>query len=189
MPLTLLRLEKAHQAAVLEVGTNHPGELAPLVKMIQPRYGVITSVGREHLEFFGDLAGVAEEEGWLAELLPADGKLFVNGDNEWTDRIARRTRATVVRVGLADGNDWRARSLRLDKQGVTFRVDVAEGGVWRRVSDQSARPTPGGERAVCDGAGCGTGSGPRGNAARPGRLRAGEDAVAALGIQRRARAG
>ena len=72
---------------MLEVGTNHPGELAPLVKMIQPNYGVITCIGREHLEFFGDLAGVAREEGWLAELLPADGKLFVNGDDEWTSRI------------------------------------------------------------------------------------------------------
>src|ERR1019366_3934997 len=73
VPLTLLRLERSHQAAVLEAGSNHPGELAPLLKMIRPNYGVITCVGREHLEFFGDLAGVAPEEGGLAELLPADG--------------------------------------------------------------------------------------------------------------------
>ncbi len=100
VPVTLLRLEKTHQAAVLEAGTNHPGELAPLVKMVQPKFGVITNIGREHLEFFGDVAGVAQEEGWLAELLPADGKLFLNGDNEWTEKIAARTRAKVVRVGL-----------------------------------------------------------------------------------------
>jgi UDP-N-acetylmuramoyl-tripeptide--D-alanyl-D-alanine ligase len=91
VPLTLLRLEKSHRAAVLEAGTNHPGELAPLVKMIRPKYGVLTNIGREHLEFFGDLAGVAQEEGWLAELLPADGKLFVNGDNEWRDLSGGRT--------------------------------------------------------------------------------------------------
>jgi UDP-N-acetylmuramoyl-tripeptide--D-alanyl-D-alanine ligase len=124
VPLTLLRLEKSHQAAVLEAGTNHPGELAPLVKMIQPKYGVLTNIGREHLEFFGDLAGVVQEEGWLAELLPADGKLFVNGDSEWTEQIIRRTRATVVRVGLGDKNDWRAKGIRLDKNGVTFRVEA-----------------------------------------------------------------
>ncbi|MGN6555935.1 MAG: UDP-N-acetylmuramoyl-tripeptide--D-alanyl-D-alanine ligase, partial [Verrucomicrobiota bacterium] len=76
VPLTLLRLESSHRAAVLEVGTNHPGELAPLVKIVQPKYGVITNIGREHLEFFGDIEGVAKEEGTLAELLPADGKLF-----------------------------------------------------------------------------------------------------------------
>jgi UDP-N-acetylmuramoyl-tripeptide--D-alanyl-D-alanine ligase len=98
VPLTLLRLGKEHKAAVLEVGTNHPGELAPLVRMIQPKYGVITSIGREHLEFFGDVAGVAQEEGWLAELLPAEGKLFI-GEGEWTDTIVRRTRAAVVCVG------------------------------------------------------------------------------------------
>lgn len=124
VPLTLLRLEKTHQAAVLEAGTNHPGELAPLVKMIQPKYGVVTNVGREHLEFFGDVAGVAEEEGWLAELLPADGRLLVNGDSEWTEQIVRRTRATVVRVGLGEKNDWRAKGIRLDKNGVTFRVEA-----------------------------------------------------------------
>lgn len=124
VPTTLLRLEKTHRAAVLEVGTNHPGELAPLVKLIQPRTGVITTIGREHLEFFGDVAGVAQEEGWLAELLPADGKLFVNGDNEWTERIAARTRASVVRVGLNEGNAWRARDLRMEMNGATFQVDA-----------------------------------------------------------------
>jgi len=124
VPLTLLRLEKSHQAAVLEAGTNHPGELAPLVKMIRPDYGVITNIGREHLEFFGDLDGVAQEEGGLAELLPADGRLFVNGDNEWTEKIAGRARADIVRVGVGDGNDWRAKGIRLDKNGVTFQVDA-----------------------------------------------------------------
>jgi UDP-N-acetylmuramoyl-tripeptide--D-alanyl-D-alanine ligase len=124
VPLTLLRLEKSHQAAVLEAGTNHPGELAPLLKMIRPTCGVITSIGREHLEFFGDLAGVAKEEGWMAELLSADGKLFVNGDDEWTNRIIERTRAAMVRVGFGEGNTWRARGLRLDKQGARFQVDA-----------------------------------------------------------------
>jgi UDP-N-acetylmuramoyl-tripeptide--D-alanyl-D-alanine ligase len=126
VPLTLLRLEKSHQAAVLEAGTNHPGELAPLVKMIVPKFGVLTNIGREHLEFFGDVAGVAQEEGWLAELLPADGKLFVNGDNEWTEKIVARTKAKVVRVGLGEKNGWRAEKIRLDKSGVTFWVQTAK---------------------------------------------------------------
>jgi UDP-N-acetylmuramoyl-tripeptide--D-alanyl-D-alanine ligase len=126
VPLTLLRLEKTHQAAVLEAGTNHPGELAPLLKMIRPNYGVITCIGREHLEFFGDVAGVAREEGWLAELLPADGKLFVNGDDEWTGCMVERTRAAVVRVGFGANSVWRARGLRLDTQGVRFQVDGPE---------------------------------------------------------------
>ena len=124
VPLTLLRLDQSHRAAVLEAGTNHPGELAPLVKMIRPKYGVLTNIGREHLEFFGDLAGVAQEEGRLAELLPADGRLYINGDCEWSEQIARRTPATVVRVGLGEKNDWRAKGIRLDKNGVSFRVEA-----------------------------------------------------------------
>jgi UDP-N-acetylmuramoyl-tripeptide--D-alanyl-D-alanine ligase len=134
VPMTLLRLEKLHQAAVLEAGTNHPGELAPLVKMIAPKLGVITSIGREHLEFFGDVAGVALEEGVLAELLPADGKLFLNGDSEWSDKIAARTKAQVVRVGFGEKNDWCAKKVRLDKNGVTFQVTAPKeefGGEYR----------------------------------------------------------
>jgi UDP-N-acetylmuramoyl-tripeptide--D-alanyl-D-alanine ligase len=122
VPATLLRLEARHQAAVLEAGTNHPGELAPLVRMIQPGLGIITSIGREHLEFFGDEAGVAQEEGWLAELLPLAGKLLLNGDSPWAEVIAARARAKIVRVGVGVNNDWRATKVRLDKNGVTFQV-------------------------------------------------------------------
>ena len=65
---------------------------------------------------------MAQEEGWLAELLPADGKLFLNGDSEWSEKIAARTKAKVVRVGFGEKNDWRATKVRLDKNGVTFQV-------------------------------------------------------------------
>jgi UDP-N-acetylmuramoyl-tripeptide--D-alanyl-D-alanine ligase len=123
VPLTLLRLEAAHQAAVVELGTNHPGELGPLVNMARPDYGIITSIGREHLEFFAGLEGVAREEGRLAELLPATGKLFLNGDDEWTAWLAQRTPATVVRVGFNAGNDWRASGLRATKHGTAFRLE------------------------------------------------------------------
>ena len=122
VPLTLLQIEPTHQALVLEIGTNHPGELPPLVQMIQPKFGVITSLGREHLEYFGDMAGVVEEQGSLAELLPEDGVLFMNGDSEWNGKIARRSRARVVRAGLSDTNEWRAGGIRLDQRGTVFSV-------------------------------------------------------------------
>ena len=134
VPHTLLRLEQRHTSAVLEVGTNHPGELAPLVKLIQPRFAVITSIGREHLEFFGDVSGVAQEEGWLAELLPANGILFVNGDCPETEAVARRTQARVVRVGFGPRNDWRATDVRYDERGQTFQVSsplAASSGAYR----------------------------------------------------------
>ncbi len=126
VPLSLLRLNASHQAAVLEAGTNHPGELAPLIAMIAPALGVLTNIGREHLEFFGDLEGVAREEGCLAEKLPKTGRLFLNGDCAWAARIAERTQATVVRVGLTRENDWRARRVRLNSQGARFQVEGPE---------------------------------------------------------------
>lgn len=126
VPLTLLRMERTHEAAVFEAGTNHPGELAPLVEMIRPTLGVLTNIGREHLEFFGDIAGVVREEGRLAELLPKDATLFVNGDNPWTPEVVRRTSARVIRVGLGEKNDWRAERVRLDKHGVAFQAVAAE---------------------------------------------------------------
>jgi UDP-N-acetylmuramoyl-tripeptide--D-alanyl-D-alanine ligase len=123
VPLTLLSLEKTHRAMVVEVGTNHPGELAPLVRMVQPRFGIITSIAREHLEFFDDLAGVAKEQGVLAELLPPDGKLLLAGDSEWSASVAARSTAPVVKIGFLPGNDWRVTSVRGEKQGMTFWVE------------------------------------------------------------------
>jgi UDP-N-acetylmuramoyl-tripeptide--D-alanyl-D-alanine ligase len=134
VPLTLLRLEAHHEAAVLEVGTNHPGELAPLVAMVQPQFGVITSIGREHLEFFGDINGVAAEEGMLAELLPATGELFINGDTNCVDEIAGRCRGSVVRIGFGERNDWRIAGAHTDERGVNFQItapNAAFSGAYR----------------------------------------------------------
>ncbi|MED5382348.1 MAG: UDP-N-acetylmuramoyl-tripeptide--D-alanyl-D-alanine ligase [Verrucomicrobiota bacterium] len=129
VPLTLLRLREAHEAAVLEVGSNHPGELWPLLQLIRPRYGVLTSIGREHLEFFGNLEGVIEEEGTLAEALPPDGCLFVNGDIDGLEAIRARCRATVVTVGEGEGCDWRLTGIALDDEETTFEL-ISPKGDW-----------------------------------------------------------
>ena len=129
VPLTLLRLREAHEAAVLEVGSNHPGELQPLLQLIRPRYGVLTSIGREHLEFFGDLAGVIEEEGALAEALPPEGCLFVNGDIEGLEAIRARCRAAVVTVGEGEDCDWQLTGTVLNNDGTTFEL-LSPKGDW-----------------------------------------------------------
>ena len=131
VPLTLLRIENFHHAAVLELGTNHPGELAPLVRMSAPDYGIITAIGREHLEFFGDLEGVAHEEGMLGELLPNGGKLFLYGDSQWSKPIAARSAVPVCTIGMDAGNDWRAEEVRVLPDGVAFKALGAMSGECR----------------------------------------------------------
>ena len=125
LPASLLRLERHHQAAVLEVGTNHPGELAPLVRLAAPRVGVITSIGREHMEFFGDLAGVAAEEGNLAELLPSateGGLLVIQSECAFANHVAARTSARVVRVGFGPTSQWQAEVRSVSWAGTQFVV-------------------------------------------------------------------
>jgi UDP-N-acetylmuramoyl-tripeptide--D-alanyl-D-alanine ligase len=131
VPATLLQLDHSHRAAVLEAGTNHPGELAPLVRLIAPRLGVVTSLGREHLEHFGDLAGVAREEGWLPQLLPGaaqGGRLLVPGDCPLASDLTARTEARVIRVGFGPANDWRAELRSMDWTGTTFYVNAPQPG-------------------------------------------------------------
>jgi UDP-N-acetylmuramoyl-tripeptide--D-alanyl-D-alanine ligase len=133
VPQTLLRIESKHRAAVLELGTNHPGELAPLIGMVQPRIGVITSIGREHLEFFGDVAGVAREEGTLAEMLPKNGLLVINGDSPEVKSIMQRAKCRVVRVGEGEKNDWRVEPLGSSEEGTKFKLTASDAnwsGEW-----------------------------------------------------------
>ena len=129
VPATLLQLGPEHEAAVVELGTNHPGELVPLVQMATPDYGVLTGIGREHLEFFGDLQGVAQEEGMLAELLPPRGKLFLYGDGDWVKPICQRTRADVIRVGFGATNDWQVETTRIEQGGTHFSIRAAK-SMW-----------------------------------------------------------
>jgi UDP-N-acetylmuramoyl-tripeptide--D-alanyl-D-alanine ligase len=124
VPLTIFKIERHHQAGVFEVGTNHPGELRPLIEMIQPTAGIMTSIGREHLEFFGNIEGVLEEEGALAELLPASGFLVVNGEGYGAARLARRTRARVIRIGTGPRCDWRISDVGLGESGSRFRIET-----------------------------------------------------------------
>ena len=73
VPLTLLRLTPQHKMAVIEMGANHPGEIAALVNIAQPDYGLITNVGRVHLEGFGSFEGVKKTKGELYDYLRSHG--------------------------------------------------------------------------------------------------------------------
>jgi len=91
VPAMMLRMRKEHTAAVIEIGTNTPGEIAMLAEILRPTHGIITNIGREHLELLGSIEGVAREEGALFEYLAATGgTAFVNIDDRHIASMGRR---------------------------------------------------------------------------------------------------
>lgn len=84
VPKTLLRLTKEHDIAVIEMGANHPGEIKTLVEIVEPDCGLITNVGKAHIEGFGSFEGVIRTKGELYDFLrqKAGSKVFIDTDNE-----------------------------------------------------------------------------------------------------------
>ncbi len=85
VPLTLLRLNGEHARAVIEMGANHPGEIAYLTGLARPDVAIINNAGPCHLEGFGDLAGVARAKGEIFQGLRPDGVAVINRDDDYAD--------------------------------------------------------------------------------------------------------
>ncbi len=83
LPLTLLRLDETHKAAVIEMGMNHPGEIAYLAPLGAPSVAVVTNAQRAHLEGMGDMDEVAREKGGIFSGLAADGIAVINADDRY----------------------------------------------------------------------------------------------------------
>jgi UDP-N-acetylmuramoyl-tripeptide--D-alanyl-D-alanine ligase len=118
VPLTLLGLSPSHRYAVIEMGANHPGEIAALADLARPAIALVTNAGDEHLEGFGDLAGVAHAEGELFAVLPSDGTAVINADDPFHDLWRTMSRgASVLRFGIDSPADARATAIhgRVDK--------------------------------------------------------------------------
>lgn len=99
VPKTLLRLTREHDIAVIETGANHPGEIAALSKIVDPDCGIITNVGKAHLEGFGSFEGVIKTKGELYEYLRSKESsfIFLSNDNENLCRISHGLKA--IRYG------------------------------------------------------------------------------------------
>ena len=90
VPITLLEMPQDAEVAIIELGTNSPGEIAELCSITNPNYGLITNIGKEHLEGFGTLEAVAKEESEIYHyLLKNKGTAFINVDDDWLSRMGR----------------------------------------------------------------------------------------------------
>ena len=95
LPLTVFGMDETYEAAVLEIGTNHFGEILPLAKIANPDAAVITAIGESHLEAFGSKEGVLREKIEILKGLKEDGTAILNGDDPllWgmRDKITHKT--------------------------------------------------------------------------------------------------
>jgi len=123
LPLTLLMLVRDHQKAVLEMGMNRPGEIARLTEIADPDVGLITNVGRAHLEGLGDIRGVAKAKAELIEKISPGAHVLLNGDDALLMEVSAPYRKKVSTYGLGSRNHIRAEKIRsLGREGSTFEL-------------------------------------------------------------------
>ena len=122
VPLTLLRLTPEHRFAVVEMGANHPGEVAALVELSSPSIGVITNAGAEHLEGFGSLESVARAEGEMVAGLAPTATAVINADDAFAALWRGLTKARVVTFGVREPADFAASEVRTELRAAGFRT-------------------------------------------------------------------
>lgn len=123
LPLSILDATTADDAAVWEIGMNHPGEIAPLARLARPQVAIITNIGVAHIEYLGSREAIAREKGTLAAEVGPHGAVIVSAEDEFTPVIAGMTRARIVSAGLA-GGDVTATDVSMDADGCRFRLQA-----------------------------------------------------------------
>ena len=126
LPATLFRLGAQHEVVVTEMGTNQPGDIAWLCDIAAPTLGVITNIGRSHLERLHSREGIAAEKGTLLKRLPSGGTAVVNGDEPLLrGQVPRGVRR--IRFGRSRGAEVRVREVTLDASGhPTVRIEAPD---------------------------------------------------------------
>lgn len=126
LPLTLLRLGTKHKAAIVELGTNRPGEIGRLAQIADPDIGIVTSVAAAHLEGLNTLAGVAREKGALYRRIKPGGMIAVNMEDPRVRRLGERFKGKKITYG-GDGEvrveSWRS----LGASGMLLHLRVGRG--------------------------------------------------------------
>jgi UDP-N-acetylmuramoyl-tripeptide--D-alanyl-D-alanine ligase len=127
LPLQLLRLEPEHEFAVVEMGMNHPGEIAALARIAAPDWGVVTNVGTAHVENFAEgQAGIARAKFELVAALPANGVVFLNCDDAYVSQFGRDFQGRAVYFGAGPCADPRFLEVSEDLAGLHLRFRAGE---------------------------------------------------------------
>jgi UDP-N-acetylmuramoyl-tripeptide--D-alanyl-D-alanine ligase len=119
LPLTVLGASAEDEVGVFEMGMNHAGELALLCQIARPDAAVITNIGIAHIGHLRSREAIAKEKSVVAESVSAGGCVVLNANDDFTDWIAARTKARVIRAGINCG-DLQAREIQHTDRGETF---------------------------------------------------------------------
>ena len=135
VPLMLMRLRASHRAAVIEMGMNHPGEIATLAAMAQPTVALVNNAQREHLEFMHTVEAVARENGSVFASLPADGvAVFPAGDaytSLWQSLAMQQSGRRTVTFG--DGGDVRCAQATWERGAWAVTLATPRGAITTRL--------------------------------------------------------
>ena len=127
VPITVCGLRKDHTAAVVEMGVSMPGEMARIAGVVKPTCEVMTNIGVSHIEFMKTRENILAEKARIADYLPPDGALFVNGDDDLLPTLKETMGSRVVTFGLGPTCDWRAFGLNEADKGTFFTCQSPAG--------------------------------------------------------------
>jgi UDP-N-acetylmuramoyl-tripeptide--D-alanyl-D-alanine ligase len=127
VPLTLLELRAGHRYCAIELGMNHPGEIAMLAAIARPTVALVNNAQREHLEFMQSVEAVAEENASVFDALPADGVAVLNADDEMSGVFRRKAGARRrVEFGLRGGDVTGRYTLKPLQSEIVLRTPSGE---------------------------------------------------------------
>jgi len=123
------KLKAEHEVFIAEMGARYKGDITELCKLVQPRFGILTSIGKQHLDTFGSLEGVISTKGELMRGLGADGCCFFNGDNEHCRKLFDECELSEKYLfGMAEDNYYmRAENVKTSSEGSEFDLVAADG--------------------------------------------------------------
>lgn len=120
-------LKPVHEVFICEMGARRVGEIAEVCNIVHPDYGIITSVGPQHLETFFSMDNIQKTKFELADALPKGGKLFLNGDNEYIQEKAVEYENKIFYYSEKDGEGYCAKNINVSRFGTEFTLKAPGG--------------------------------------------------------------
>lgn len=118
-------MKPIHELFVCEMGADHVGEITYLMNFVKPQYGIVTSIGPQHLNTFKSMDNIVKEKMQMIEKLPGDGVGIINGDNPYISSYKIKNTCKVVKVGIKNKDvDYLATNIKYSNSGSSFTVEL-----------------------------------------------------------------